>query len=652
MKKTTISHLAMVLLVGTAMAQSNYNHEAPDYNGTSTTLRAPSGISTYANLNAVMYIHPYELLPMNLATFTSVAFQYTAGTGGPSVPGNFTLYLQNTNDFEYAKGGTFTGALTGMSTAFTGTFGVPGGTGASTVTLPLTNTFNYTGGGLYVAWSWSSTGPFATNPATCATGNAFLGTTPTWIGSSSAASGAPSNTLTGSNFRPALLFNAVNNATTEVEVVDLIAPGKYPVKFNSPETITTKVVNSSIAAQNNVTIALTVVGANPYSSTQVIPNFAPGAITTLTWSGYTPTATGLSTITAAAIINDQDIGNNSKVWTQSVTCNSMTEIYPNANYVSGYGFTYTVGGIYAMKQSQPVPSTLTTISLATWTTASNTVPMYGVLADASGNILATSTNTPPISPNATVVFNFAPVALTANTDYLFGVAQTPSASAQCYPYAYVTNTTFIHQHYYTMPLAGGSASLWDPNLYLAIEPSFLFASANLTATASRTLFCKNHPANSLTLSVNGSMNTYTWTQGALTVGNGTSTPVTPTVSGASGQVFYTVIGTESLTGCKSNPAQITVSVSSCTGIESNNSGDYNLAVVPNPAINGKTTLQGLSGQNTIAVYNSIGQLVLSASNTEESFEIDISGQAAGTYLVKVTDLDTHAIRVIKILNQN
>ncbi|MBL7931176.1 MAG: hypothetical protein JNL60_04720, partial [Bacteroidia bacterium] len=500
MKKTTLlMQLVLVLIVGSVYAQPNYNHEAPAYDMSGTTVRAPNGLSTYANLNAIMYIHSYEMLPMNLATFTSVAFQYTAGTGGPSVAGNFTLYLQNTSNFEYAKGGTFSGALTGMQTVYTGTFGVPGGTGASTVTLPLSSSFTYTGGGLYVAWEWSSTGPYATNPATCATSNDFLGTTPTWLGSSNSSSGAPSNTLSGTNFRPALLFNAVNTATNEIEVVDIIAPGKFPVKFNSPETITTRVVNSSIGAQSNVTVALTAVGANPYSSTQVIQNFAPGASQTLTWSAYTPTATGTSTITAAVLFNDQDIANNTKVWTQSVSCDVMAEIYPNPTYASGIGFTNSSGGIFAFKQSQPVASTLTTISLRTWTSTSNTVPMYGVVLDATGNILATSTNSTPIAPTSTVTFNFVPFALNANTDYLFGVAQMTSSTAQAYPYAYATNTVFVHQHYYSIPLAGGAPTLWDPNVYFAIEPTFVFASSNVTATPSRTLFCKNQPANSLTL---------------------------------------------------------------------------------------------------------------------------------------------------------
>ncbi len=75
-----------------------------------------------------------------------------------------------------------------------------------------------------------------------------------------------------------------------------------------------------------------------------------------------------------------------------------------------------------------------------------------------------------------------------------------------------------------------------------------------------------------------------------------------------------------------------------------------VALYPNPTINGKTTITGLVGMNTITVYNMLGQTVLTLNTDKEEAIIDLVNQPIGNYLVKITDADK-ATKTIKVINQ-
>jgi len=651
MKKITLALLAVTCFIGSGFSQLNYNLVAPPDNGSTSPLRGPNGTAAHALQRGIMYIHPYEMLPMNSSSITSVGFQYLHGTGGVPVVGNFTLYMQNAPGWAYAKGQTYTGALTGMQTVYTGTYTVPGGTGPATVTLPFTSGFNFTGDGVYVAWDFSSAGPYAAAAATLQCTNNFAAYAELWLGSMEAAAAPITNTFTGSNFRPALIFNATNTNTNEIEVVDILAEGKIARQFNTPQNITSMVVNSSIGAQNNVTVALNATGANPFSTTQVI-NMAPGAITTLTWSNYIPTTDGQSTITIASLFSDQNLANNSKTWIQEVTCNEISQNKPVSTFTfnSSFGFGLTTGsGCFLSKHTIPTSASLTAVKLSIGASSTNTNQnVYGVLVSSTGAILATSSNTVSISPSTIATLNFGNVGLTAGSVYYIGVAQPTSGY---YPIAYQSNNlTFDPPPYYDVPLTGGTITQAGVNGYFGMDAVFGFSSTAITASATKTLICKNAPPNSVTLTVTGpGVTSFSWSTG----GTGTMIAVTPTAqgSGGTGPVFYYVVGTETLSGCKTGSASITVSISACTALESNTTSGYDLKVFPNPAVNGKSTITGLTGTNAIIVYNNLGQVILTRTESEESTFIDLSNQPAGNYLIRITNQE-HESRTVKLVNQH
>ena len=77
----------------------------------------------------------------------------------------------------------------------------------------------------------------------------------------------------------------------------------------------------------------------------------------------------------------------------------------------------------------------------------------------------------------------------------------------------------------------------------------------------------------------------------------------------------------------------------------------NLKVYPNPAINGKSLITGLKGENTINAYNMLGQLILTEKTTSANFEINLSKQPSGTYLIKIVNSDNQA-KMLKIITQD
>ena len=84
------------------------------------------------------------------------------------------------------------------------------------------------------------------------------------------------------------------------------------------------------------------------------------------------------------------------------------------------------------------------------------------------------------------------------------------------------------------------------------------------------------------------------------------------------------------------------------GIEKLNKYD-NLKVYPNPSVDGKIVLSGLKGESAIEVCNLLGERILEGKTTATDFEIDLSKQPAGTYLLKIsgTHEQTKTLKIIK-----
>ena len=93
-----------------------------------------------------------------------------------------------------------------------------------------------------------------------------------------------------------------------------------------------------------------------------------------------------------------------------------------------------------------------------------------------------------------------------------------------------------------------------------------------------------------------------------------------------------------------------ITTTTSTGINTV-SGFENLAIYPNPTVNGKTVISGLDGTNTVLVYDMLGQMVSNQSSDRETLSIDLTNKSNGTYIVKIINSNNDA-KVMRIVNQN
>ncbi|MBL7930350.1 MAG: T9SS type A sorting domain-containing protein, partial [Bacteroidia bacterium] len=248
-----------------------------------------------------------------------------------------------------------------------------------------------------------------------------------------------------------------------------------------------------------------------------------------------------------------------------------------------------------------------------------------------------------------------PYELTGGTDYYYGVAQITSGFIFATLDAPATMNLNL---YYYSPLGGGSIGNPQNQMgYVAMNAVTMGTNMALSAQASQSLFCKDDAAAStLTLNAIGSLTSYTWTrngtQGGVISTSSANAVVTPTIPSSipsgTGTITYSVIGVDGPSGCRSNGAVVTVTVSACTAISENNTDGYNINVYPNPAVNSISTINGLAGTNEITVFNMVGQSVRTFKTNQESMELDLSGLPSGNYILRITG-DNKQTRMVKIM---
>ncbi|MBL7930921.1 MAG: T9SS type A sorting domain-containing protein [Bacteroidia bacterium] len=156
----------------------------------------------------------------------------------------------------------------------------------------------------------------------------------------------------------------------------------------------------------------------------------------------------------------------------------------------------------------------------------------------------------------------------------------------------------------------------------------------LTASVSKTMICLNNTVN---VSASGAA-TYSW------AGANSSTLASFNYTGAtSGVKQFTVYGVSAL-GCKSAESVVSLTVSTCTGI--NEEGLFSASAYPNPFIN-ELKVSGFTGQ--VELYDVVGNLVLSA-RSEQSLNLNTSDLSKGLYLLKIKS-DLGGENTVKLIKQ-
>ncbi len=271
-----------------------------------------------------------------------------------------------------------------------------------------------------------------------------------------------------------------------------------------------------------------------------------------------------------------------------------------------------------------------------WTGTSTTNIITSTVGITGGNISAYAINACGTSSAQvlTVTVNPSPTITVNSGSICSGNSYTMNASgANTYTYqggnAVVSPTSTTSYTVVGTNTLGCASNIATSNVTVNPNPT-------VTAVSNTSLLCVGQSA---TLTASGA-STYTFNPG----GSGANITVSPTVT-----TTYTITGTNTF-GCQ-NTTSFTQSVSACTGINTNaNVKLSGFELYPNPTSAILTIeLNTINESTTIALYNSIGQLLTKENLITTKRTIDLNNLANGIYFVKVQNENQFTIK--KIIKQ-
>lgn len=131
---------------------------------------------------------------------------------------------------------------------------------------------------------------------------------------------------------------------------------------------------------------------------------------------------------------------------------------------------------------------------------------------------------------------------------------------------------------------------------------------------------------------------YSWSLPGSWTGTSTTNIISP-IPGTSGIFSVTATNT-----CGTSSAQtLSVTVNTCTGLSSLSPINDELKLYPNPT-SCKIMISGIFSQEKIEVYNILGELIYGGKIENENFEIDLSKENSGIYLIRI---GTEIKRIVK-----
>jgi len=197
----------------------------------------------------------------------------------------------------------------------------------------------------------------------------------------------------------------------------------------------TLVVNKGSTPQTNLVVTLALSGDNTAALSQPIASLAPGAKMLLTWPTLPLPNPGLSTVTAA-LPADATPANNSLTATTATALSSASSpavfsyLKPGTSAAGSYGFGPTTAPLTGICYAAYSPASAFTFTfvraLLGRSPESVGQKVYGVLADASGNVLGQSAEYTVQTADLGTLHTFAlpaPIAVGAGTTVLAGLAQ-------------------------------------------------------------------------------------------------------------------------------------------------------------------------------------------------------------------------------------
>lgn len=245
-------------------------------------------------------------------------------------------------------------------------------------------------------------------------------------------------------------------ANLDIEVVDVVPEiGTISRLWVDQNNITATIKNNGTQDQADITVDLTVTGANAEHQVQTIPFLAAGASTTVTFAGSVVN-TGTQTI-EVKVPDDEENTNNTKTITQEVTCSNFAYTGSESIY-DGFGLA-SPGIITARYNAPGVPVQLTGVSFHLADNPGNigktVTPM---LLDEAGNVIddgpdfvATASDL-----NTTIQLPFYyPAIVNPGEAFYIGIRQ---AEGGHNPVGLSSPTATPANRYYTFPDLGGTGT--------------------------------------------------------------------------------------------------------------------------------------------------------------------------------------------------
>ncbi|AXY76360.1 T9SS C-terminal target domain-containing protein [Paraflavitalea soli] len=243
----------------------------------------------------------------------------------------------------------------------------------------------------------------------------------------------------------------------DIEVSD-IAPayGTLSRLWTDQNQITVTIKNNGTQDATDISVELTVTGANAENLTQVVNFLAAGTSTTLNFTASV-TATGAQTI-EVKVPDDDDNSNNVKQHAQDITCNTYGYTASEPIY-DGFGFGSGTGIVSARYQAPGIPIQVKGVTVHLSNDPSNVgKSITGVLLDDVGNIIADSepfyATAGDLNTTVQLVF-YSPATLSPNAEFYAGVRQDEGDQA---PVGTALPAVTPANRYFTFPAGGGAAT--------------------------------------------------------------------------------------------------------------------------------------------------------------------------------------------------
>jgi hypothetical protein len=376
-----------------------------------------------------------------------------------------------------------------------------------------------------------------------------------------------------------------------------VSPAVITVSVIALPTLTATAASTAICIGQG-TAVLSVSGANTY-----------------TWSSPTATTSTIAvspTITSTYSVAGTETTGCTNTQTVSVFVNALPSVSISASSTFiCVGQTATLTGLGANTYVWSNTGTANTTTVNPITNANYSV---------TGTSTAGCTNTASIA----MTVNTINITVSANGTICPGTSTALVAGGAV---TYTWNNSYPFDTFTVTPTAAAVYTVVAVdinNCVLSKTVSLdLYPVPNVTAALSSSLICLGETA---TITAGG-VSSYTWSTGS----SATSITVSPNAD----LVYnYSVAGTDA-NGCV-GVANTTLTVSNCLGTkEITNS--FDLSIYPNPA-NGQFNVQldAVTGDQTIEVYDLVGQLVFKAPVTTTTTQVQLSHYAKGIYVVRIT----------------